>query len=73
MSNQKCKKLGNHATKRERAETRQAELEMRAIRRSHDLTHIQSRSKEHIFANLSVSHEHYGDTPSENFERKFDK
>jgi len=67
MSN-KCKKLGNHSTKAERAEAHRIELEMREMQRAHNAIH--SRDRSFIFANLSKNHPDYGDTPSEHEARK---
>ena len=65
----KCKKLGNRATKAQRAEAHRAELEMREVRRAHDTQFVGAR-KEHVFANISTKHEHWGETPAEHERRK---
>lgn len=70
MSKQKCKKLGNHATKRERAEAHRAKMEIKRIEYETMREDLMTGPQPWVFANLSRDHEFYGDTPREHEERK---
>lgn len=71
MSNRsKCKKLGNHATKRERAEAHRVKMEMKTLVHAHRHKEATTGAQPWIFANISKNHEHYGDTPAEHEKRK---
>lgn len=71
MADKKCKKLGNRATKGDRADAHRIKMEMKTALREH-------RSKEaldkrtYVLANISREHPCYGDTPAENEARKFE-
>ena len=64
----KTKRLGNRATKAELRDAHRVKMEMKRILNAHNREDY--ATKEHIFANLSVNHEYYGDTPSEHSRRK---
>jgi hypothetical protein len=65
----KCKRLGNHSTKAERAEAHRVEMEMR--RAKYELAAKElADDTPWVLANLSRDHEHFGDTPSEHEKRK---
>jgi len=66
----KCKKLGNRATKADRADAHRIKMGMKQALREHYGREALD-NKEWIYANLSRNHEHFGDTPSENEARKF--
>lgn len=71
MSKAKCKKLGNAATKRERAEAHRVKMEMKKVLREHRREEaLENRRGDWILANISQNHEYYGDTPSEHEKRK---
>lgn len=64
----KTKRLGNGATKRDLIDAHRIKMEMKKILNDHNSKTYATR--EHIFANLSKNHPHYGDTPRENADRK---
>lgn len=68
MTKSKTKKLGNSATQRELKEAHCVKMEMKRMMRDHNSKKYANR--DHVFANISQNHEHYGDTPREHEARK---
>ena len=66
--NEKNKRLGNQATKRELRDAHRVKMEAKRIINDYNTKAYATR--EYILANISKNHEHYGDTPSEHERRK---
>ncbi len=66
--NNKCKRLGNRATKAELREAHRVKMMAKEIVREHNSKEYGSR--EYVLANISQHHEHYGDKPQEHEARK---
>lgn len=63
--NNKCKRLGNHATKAERAEEHRVKMEMKRVRDT-----FNHEPRHYTLANLSQNHPDYGDQPQEHERKK---
>lgn len=64
----KCAKLGNRATKKERAEAHRAKLEIKELERE-DF----EEARPFVFANQSSKHPEYGERPAEQTRRMLEK
>lgn len=56
-------------SKKELQQQHAAKMQIKKERRNQDRDYVM-RYREHIFANLSKNHSHYGETPSEHDKRK---
>jgi hypothetical protein len=65
----KTKRLGNRATKSDLRDAHRVKMEAKQIVNDHNARDA-GYNKRHTFANLSVNHEYYGDTPQEHEARK---
>jgi hypothetical protein len=65
----KTKRLGNRAIKADIRDAHRVKMMAKRIINDHNAKEA-GWNKDHTFANLSVNHEHYGDTPQEHEARK---